>query len=110
MVAIAGSHDFFEQLDGELARLGATIRLGQLTCAGPVFPLPAPDDFPALGWWAPESIAASAPCLKKATGLAARWFGPKLDPELAEALRDVRRWLNAALRTPEDCLIGVQHY
>lgn len=107
---IVRSYELFERLDAELARLGARISFAALTGAGPVFPLPNPVDFPALGWWSPEDIAASLGPVLKGPGFWRRFAGPQRDEELEESLHDVSQWLRTALKAPGDGLVGVQHY
>lgn len=107
---LTDAEGWFEKLDAALTAHHATATLNSLTCAGPVFPVPIVDCFPSPGWWPPGTVAQSHHALEQKSGLLQRWLGGESDPEIAEALADIRRWLATALRHPGSCLVGVHHF
>lgn len=107
---IADSEGWFEKLDAALKGHQATATLERLTCGGPVFPVPIVDCFPSPGWWPPGTIAQSHHALETRFGLVRRWFAGETDPEVAEALADIRGWLATAVRHPGSCLVGIHHF
>ena len=55
---IARSYLWFREIDAALAALHIELNLTDLLCRGPLFNIPTPDDFPALGWWTADDVAA----------------------------------------------------
>ena len=48
------------EIDAALAALRIKLNLTDLLCRGPLINIPTPDDFPALGWWPADDVAAAA--------------------------------------------------
>jgi hypothetical protein len=104
---IAGSHEWFKSIDEALAALRLKLTVTHLLYRGPLIDIPEPDDFPGLGWWNADEIAAArqvlgALDLKRLDAQAA-----SVVREQADAIEDIRSWIEVAADRPGDWLIGV---
>jgi hypothetical protein len=87
-----------EDLDGALARQGVPLRVSELCFAGPAFPLPEPGEFPSIGRWSGEQLAAArAPVLRVPLA--------ELDSTVAMCLRQIQEWYQ--LLEDGDCVVGI---
>jgi hypothetical protein len=104
---IARSYDWFKVLEEALKTLTIPLRVTDLVGRGPLFDLPEPDDFPGLGWWTADELAAAARAfaerdLNRLDSSTTHSLG-----RVAEALDDIRSWVMAAHGTGH-WLVGVQ--
>lgn len=105
---IAGSYDWFQEIDKALAILKVELKVTDLVCRGPLIPIPRPDEFPSLGWWTADEVSqAAAVCealdLKALNGKTSRTV-----KKAASAIDDIRSWIAVAAARPGDWLVGVQ--
>lgn len=109
---ISSSTAYFECLDRALEHVDVPLRCSDLMCTRSIISMPRPDDFPSLGWWSPETIAASYRPLQKLRSPLRRLMrmGRRLDVELAEALPDIEAWIGDAYHHPGYCIVGVLHF
>ena len=56
-----------QQVDPAIEATGATLRMEDLIFAGAPVAFPPPDDFPAIGYWSAEDVAASVEPLRAGT-------------------------------------------
>ena len=89
---------WYEQLDEYLATSDVEFRFTQLIYDCPI-ELPTIDDWPCIGHWTQEQIAAAAPAMKKLAEETA-------DREVAEALGTVNEWFEQALGEPGSMIVG----
>lgn len=75
----------FDPLDNALAKQGIPLRVTALCFGGPVFPLPPRGEFPSLGRWTDEEIAAAKGPLQQAA------LGD-LDSILASCVNQILEW------------------
>jgi hypothetical protein len=105
---VAGSYDWFQEIDKALAALRIKLKVTDLLYRGPMIDIPRPDDWPALGWWTADEVAAAA------TVFDALDFGTpdrktkKVVQRVADAIGDIRSWIAVAAGRPGEWLIGVQ--
>lgn len=107
-IPIAGSADWFREIDAALGALAIGLKVTDLLYRGSLIDIPTPDDFPGLGWWTAEEAAAAVTAfqavdLKRLTGEAGN-----PDQGVADAIEDIRSWVAAAAARPGDWLIGVE--
>jgi hypothetical protein len=88
----------FAQLDASLAQLGVPLRVTGLCFRGTVFPLPQAGEFPSIGSWTAQEMAA-------AKGPLERVSLPGLESVVASCVRQVRDWY--PLLEEGDCVVGV---
>jgi hypothetical protein len=89
-----------EDLDADLARLGMPLRVTDLCFGGPVFPLPKAGEFPSIGRWSAEQLAAAKEPL-------VRVRLPSLGRVVASCVSQVREWY--PLLEEGDCVVGVMY-
>jgi hypothetical protein len=105
--SIARSYDWFARIDKALAALGISLKVNDLLCRGALIEIPEPDDFPSLGWWTDVEIACAAAVLAKLDLQeldAGTW---KTIRDVADAVQDIRSWIDVAVNQPGTWLIGV---
>lgn len=96
---IAGASEWIGKVDGVLEGMGIPLRLSMLVQGGSPVAIPEPEDYPFIGMWQAEGIAAA---LAGFRGLA---MG-SLESEMAETLGQLRGWVEAAAGTRGSSLIG----
>jgi len=84
-----------DEIQPQLAAAGVALKLDDLYFGGAPVRFPSPDDFPGLGYWRRDAIAAARPILSAATGLS---------PELEQ----IKDWLSRSAAEETD-LVGVYH-
>jgi hypothetical protein len=89
-----------KDLDAALAKLGIPLRMTELCFGGPLFPLPRPGEFPSIGCWSAEQLAAAREPLQ-------RVFLPGLEAVVASLVTEVRGWY--PLLEEGDCVVGVMY-
>jgi hypothetical protein len=96
---ISGVSDWIDEVDAVLESGSVPIRVCDLVNAGSPVPIPAPDDFPFIGFWPADEIPAALAALHSLplAGLA---------QEMAETLAQIRDWLEEAAKSPGTSLIG----
>jgi hypothetical protein len=105
---VAGSYDWFQEIDKALAVLRIKLKVTDLLYRGPLIDIPRPDDFPALGWWTADEVTAAAAAFK---GLDLNKLDQKTKKavkRVADAVEDIRSWIVLAAGRPGDWLVGVQ--
>jgi hypothetical protein len=107
-IPIARSYEWFPKIDAALAALRINLKITDLLCRGTLIDIPTPDDFPGLGWWNADEVAAAAVTFKaldlnRLDGETERTVKP-----VSDAIDDIRSWVAAASGRPGDWLIGIQ--
>jgi hypothetical protein len=105
--SIVRSYDWFPRIDRALAALGIPLKVNDLLCRGALIEIPAPDDFPSLGWWTNAEIATAAGVLQKLDLKQLDAATRKSIGDVADAVEDIRSWVNVAANRPGNWLIGV---
>ncbi len=105
---IARSRDWFKEIDAALAALRIELKITDLLGRGPLIPIPEPDDFPALGWWTADEVAAAAVAFKAIDLNRLDAETEKTVKRVSDAIEDIRSWIAVASGRPGDWLIGVQ--
>ena len=90
--------EWYDQLDRFLATTDIELRFSQLVYNCPV-EIPEPDDFPSIGHWTHEQIAAAAPMITKVADSAQ-------DETIGEALSVVSEWLKQGVEDSNSMIIG----
>jgi hypothetical protein len=88
----------FDDLDASLAQLGIPLRVTALCFRGPVFHLPDAGEFPSIGCWTAEEMAAAKDPLDR---VSVRGLGNVI----ASCVEQVRDWY--PLLDSGDCVVGV---
>jgi hypothetical protein len=105
---IARSYDWFREIDAALAALGVGLKVTDLVGRGALIDIPTPDDFPALGWWTADEVAAAATAFEVVDLDRVDGKTKKVVGRVSEAVEDIRSWIAVASGRPGDWLIGVQ--
>lgn len=79
----------FDGIDGALARLGVTFKLGDFFGTALPVDLPGPDDFPLSGW-------VDAPAVQTVTRAFRAADTATVDPEHRDTVECIRGWFNQA--------------
>ena len=96
---IAGASDWIEEVDALLEGKGIPIRLNGLVYGGSPVSIPEPDDYPFIGSWSAAELAAAKTAFDNADLT-------DVDPEMAETLQQMRRWVEAAANGPGVSTVG----
>jgi hypothetical protein len=96
---IAGAADWIEEVDGHLAAKGIGLKLSDLVYGGSPVAIPEPDDYPFIGRWAAQDIAAAVAALRAADL-------SDLEQELAETIGLVRAWVETAGKAGGTMIVG----
>lgn len=72
-----------ETVDVELAGVGATIRMSDLVFRGAPVSFPSPDDFPAIGHWTSDQVAANVEPLRAGSSTELKTIAKWLDEATA---------------------------
>jgi hypothetical protein len=107
-IPIAGSSDWFREIDAALAALPVGLKVTDLLYRGSVIALPPPDDFPFLGWWTADEVTAAAGAFRALDRNRLDGETTTLLSRVADAVEDVRSWIAFASERPGDWLIGVE--
>src|SRR5688572_30061782 len=83
MGPISGASDWIEEVDGVLEGKGIPVRLSELVYGGSPVEIPEPDDYPGIGEWSAEQVAAAR------AAFAGAELGD-LDEEMREMLGQIR--------------------
>jgi hypothetical protein len=105
---IARSYDWFKEINAALAALRIKLKITDLLGRGPLIDIPTPDDFPALGWWTADDVAAAAIAFKALELNRLDGETKKVVKRVSDAIEDIRSWIAVASDRPGDWLIGVQ--
>lgn len=90
---------WMEEVDKEAQRVGIPLRLIDLTCSGSPIDIPPADDWPSIGFWTPEQIAAGQQAF-------ATLDTTQVNPEFVEIFEDMQGWLEKARTIPGASIIG----
>jgi hypothetical protein len=105
--SIARSYDWFPRIDKALAALGVTLKVSDLLFRGALIDIPQPDDYPNLGWWTDAEIAGTAKVLQGLDLERLDAATRKAVGGVADAIEDIRSWIDVATSRPGNWLIGV---
>jgi hypothetical protein len=105
---ISRSYIWFEEIDAALAALSIKLKVTDLVGRGPLIDIPRPDDFPALGWWTADEVAAAICAFETLDRNRLDEEITKTVQRVADAIEDIRSWLMVAADGSGDWLIGVQ--
>ncbi|GIG64433.1 DUF7691 family protein [Phytomonospora endophytica] len=73
-----------DTVDAELAEVGASVRMTDLIWDGAPVSFPRPDDFPMIGHWTAEQVAASVEPVRAGTSEELKTIGTWLDQSAAQ--------------------------
>lgn len=96
---IAGASEWMEEVDQILERKGISVRFNGLVYHGSPVPIPEPDDYPFIGQWTAAQVAAAVPAFRAADL-------SDLDAEMAETIRQMCAWAEAAASQPGSSIVG----
>ena len=105
---IARSHDWFKEIDAALAALRINLKITGLLYRGALINIPEPADYPALGWWTADEVAAAAIAFEALDLNRLDGEIKKQVERVSDAIEDIRSWIAVASDRPGDWLIGVQ--
>lgn len=105
---ISRSTEYFKHIDATLEQLGFKLKIRDLYLRGPLFALPEPEMFPYLGWWTAEEIAEALGVFRSLDRAGPKGPLSTLDRSMAEAVSDIRTWIESASEESGNWLIGVE--
>jgi hypothetical protein len=89
--------DFFDDVDEALARAGVSdVSVRSMVFCGLPIPLPAPDDFPGMGYTSTVDAAARVALLDRAD------LSGEPDPDVRAAIEQLRGWLRVCAESDQD--------
>ena len=78
---------------------GLPLRLSTLVYGGSPIHIPEPDDYPCIGCWSADNVAAALKAFESLDTSA-------LDPGIAETLAQMHGWLKEAAKSQGTALMG----
>ncbi|MBL8851267.1 MAG: hypothetical protein JNG89_16415 [Planctomycetaceae bacterium] len=96
---VVSSLDWINEFDQALAQQQIPLSLMSLMYCGPPVAIPRPDDFPFIGGWTPEEVAAAVAPLDAMNT-------DRLNNDHAEALRTIKSWVKQTVEIRDAAIIG----
>ena len=92
--------EWIETVDESLVKIGFPLRVSQLAVGGCPIDIPHNAGIPAVGWWSPQDMRAVHPTLDGV-------LLDGVDADIAEAVTNIRSWLDEARQSDQVCLVGI---